>query len=272
MDAKKIKETLKNGNRVYGTLIVSTSPRWLDVINMLGLDFVFIDTEHIAIDRDQLSWMCHAYNGKDLATIVRIPSVDPNAAAMAIEGGANGVVAPYIEEAEEVRALSGAVKFRPVKGKKLEQFLNGEKEFEPQLDAYIRNQNEDNLLFANIESIPAVNNLDEILEVPGLDVVLVGPHDLTCSLGVPEQFDSPIFLREVERIIKKSRKAGIAVGVHASYDGALEQQMQWADLGANLIIHSGDINRFSQAMRDDMSLLRSKLGDTIDVGFSDVNI
>lgn len=77
MDGKSLRNKLRNGDKVYGTLIVSTSPKWLDVIDKIGLDFVFIDTEHIPIDRDRLSWMCHGYEGKGIVPIVRIPSPDP---------------------------------------------------------------------------------------------------------------------------------------------------------------------------------------------------
>ena len=88
MTGKELKETLKKGESAFGTLIVSTSPRWIEIIGQLSLDFVFIDTEHIAIDRHQLSWMCHSYAGKGLAPIVRIPSPDPYQACMVLDGGA----------------------------------------------------------------------------------------------------------------------------------------------------------------------------------------
>jgi len=74
MTGRQLSRALRSGKRVYGTLIVSHSPRWLDVIGKLGLDFVFIDTEHIAIDRIELSWMCNAYRAIGIAPIVRIPS------------------------------------------------------------------------------------------------------------------------------------------------------------------------------------------------------
>ena len=182
MNGKDLKAALRSGRKVYGSMIVSTSPKWLDVIGQLNLDFVFIDTEHIAIDRDKLSWMCHAYNGKGLASIVRIPSPDPYQACMVLDGGAKGIIAPYVESAEQVQQLRGAVKTRPLKGKKLEDYLSGDYELEPVLAAYIEKHNENNVLIVNIESRPAIEQLDAILAVPGLDAVLIGPHDLTAVL------------------------------------------------------------------------------------------
>src|SRR5690606_14580338 len=152
-----------------------------------GLDFVFIDTEHIALDREALSWMCQLYAQMNLAPLVRISEPNATLATMALDGGATGVVAPYVESAEQVRALVGAVKRRPIKGKRLQQLLNG-KPAEGTLKSYLQEHNANHVLVVNVESTPAIEALDEILAVPGLDAVLIGPHDLSCSLGIPEQY------------------------------------------------------------------------------------
>lgn len=256
MTGKEIKNALREGKPVFGTLIVSTSPKWLDIIGQLGLDFVFIDTEHIAIDRDQLSWMCHAYAGKGLVPVVRIPSPDPYQACMTLDGGAKGLVAPYIESVSEVQKLMGAIKFRPVKGKKLADHLEGKREMEPELLEYLEKNNEDNIFIINIESQTAIENLDDLLKVPGLDAVQIGPHDLSCNLGIPEQYDHPKYKTAVEDIITRAREAGIGAGIHVFYNNAVQHHLEWANKGANLILHSGDINRFSQSMFEDIKQLR----------------
>lgn len=272
MTGKELKHRLRSGKRVYGTMIVSTSPKWLDVINQLNLDFVFIDTEHIAIDRELLSWMCHGYNGKGLLPIVRIPSPDPYKACMVLDAGAKGLVAPYIESADEVKKLRGAVKYRPLKGQKLSDFINGKSSLEPGLAEYLEKHNDNNVLIINIESRTGIENLDEMLKVPDLDAVLVGPHDLSCNLGIPEQYDHPEFLDAVEKIIRKARNANIGAGVHAFFEGCLEREITWAEMGANFIMHSGDIQRFTQAMNDDITRLRSALHDDLKDTDRTVNI
>ncbi len=267
MTGKELKHRLRSGKRVYGTMIVSTSPKWLDIIDQLNLDFVFIDTEHIAIDRELLSWMCHGYNGKGLLPIVRIPSPDPYQACMVLDAGAKGLVAPYIESVDEVKQLQGAVKYRPLKGQKLSDFINGKSTLEPGLAEYLERHNDNNVMIINIESRTGIENLDEMLKVPGLDAVLVGPHDLSCNLGIPEQYDHPEFLDAVEKIIRKARNTNIGAGVHAFFEGCLEREIYWAEMGANFIMHSGDIQRFTQALSDDINKLRSALHD----GFKDTD-
>jgi 2-keto-3-deoxy-L-rhamnonate aldolase RhmA len=173
------------------------------------LDFVFIDTEHITIDREKLSWMCQAYRYAGLAPVVRIGSPDPYAACQILDGGACGLIAPYVETAAEVRELVGAVKRRPVKGAKLRAALSLQTPFEPALEAYVATQNRAHSLIVNIESVPAIEALDEILAVDGLDAVLIGPHDLSCSLGQPERYDTPEFEAAVTDIFRRARAAGI---------------------------------------------------------------
>ncbi len=272
MTGKKLRESLKNGNRVYGTLIVSTSPKWIDIIDKLNLDFVFIDTEHIAIDRHQLSWMCHAYAGKGVVPVVRIPSPNPYEASMVLDGGAKGVVAPYVESVNEVQQLVGAVKAKPLKGLKLSNYLDGTKDFESELAKYIEMNNENHVLIINIESQPAIDRIDEIVKVPGLDAVLIGPHDLTCNLGIPEQYHHPKFEAAVETIVTAARKANIGAGIHAFFVENIEMELEWANMGVNLILHSGDINRFAQVMSNDISRLRAALNDEVKRSQTTINI
>jgi staphyloferrin B biosynthesis citrate synthase len=260
MTGNEFRQALKQGRSVFGTLIVSPSPRWIDVIDQLDLDFVFIDTEHIAIDRHQLSWMCHAYAGKGIIPVVRIPSPDPYQACMTLDAGAKGIVAPYIETTNEVQQLRGAIKHRPLKGKKLSDFLEGKGELEPELMEYIEKNNEDHIFIINIESQAGIDNLDEILKVPGLDAVLIGPHDLSCNLGVPEQYEHPKFKSAVEDIFTRARKAGVGAGIHVFYGDSVKHELEWAEKGANLILHSGDINRFAQIIHDDIIKLRNAAG------------
>ncbi len=260
MNSQQLKEALRLGRRVYGTLIVSPSPRWPETVAKLGLDFVFIDTEHIPIDRAQLSWMCQTYRGLGLAPIVRIPAPDPYAACMVLDGGASGVVAPYVETVEQTQALRGAVKLRPLKGERLAGALRGDA-LEPELAAYLDRNNGDKLLVINIESVPALNRLDALLAVPGIDAVLIGPHVLSCSLGIPEQYDHPRFEEAVTRIFRTARARGVAAGIHGWV--GIERFVQWAGAGLNFIIYSADILAMRDKLTADVKEMKTRLGDIV---------
>jgi 4-hydroxy-2-oxoheptanedioate aldolase len=173
--------------------------------------------------------------------------------------GAGGVVAAYMETAAEVQLLRGATKLRPLKGRKLEALLAGTETLNSELDAYVRDRNAGNLLLANIESVAAIEALEEILAVPGLDAVLIGPHDLSCSLGVPEQYDHPLFEAAVQRIITAARAKSIGAGIHNL--PRLEQEIRWRKAGLNLILHRSDLSLFRQGIAQNLRAIREEAGD-----------
>ena len=257
MNNKEFLDRLKEGKCLYGTAIISPSPLWPLAVKKTGVDFVFIDTEHIPIDRTTLSWMCQVYKAYGLPPLVRIPSPDPQQACKALDGGASGILAPYIESREQVRELVGAVKLRPLKGKRLKEALQNQDSLEAELKNYLRDYNKDNFLIINVESAPAVKNLEQILAEPGLDGIIIGPHDLSISLGLPDQYDNPRFEDAVRKIISKAREKGLSVGIHLSEEAQL--QIKWAKAGANIIVHSSDIVLFQQRLKKDITGIRRAL-------------
>jgi 2-keto-3-deoxy-L-rhamnonate aldolase RhmA len=223
---------------------------------------VFLDTEHVPLERMEIAAMCQLYNALGIGPIVRIPSPDPFRACQMLDAGAAGVVAPYIETVEQVKEMVGAVKYRPLKGRRLEKILENPDRLEPELKQYLENYNRGNLCIINIESVPAVENLDALLKVPGLDGVFIGPHDLSVNMGLPEIYDHPEFEKMVVTIIKKCRENNIAVGIHLSESP--ERQVKWMKAGANIVIHSSDIAIFSQKLAHDIQFIRKNRGDESD--------
>jgi len=256
LNGKQLKQALHAGELVFGTAIYAPSPVWAGRVRQLGVDMVFIDSEHTPQDRGMISWMCQTYAALDMAPVVRIPAPDPYLAQMALDGGAQGVIAPYIEAPEQVRALGGAVHHGPVKGEKLRGLVQGAAAGD-ELEAYLAERNAQNNLFINIESVPALEALDDILAVPYIDAVLVGPHDLSCSLGLPERYEHPVFEEAIQTIIAKSRAAGVGVGIHHNF---LQQQIGWVQAGANLVMHSSDISAFVRMLTQEFQEIRAAVG------------
>jgi 2-keto-3-deoxy-L-rhamnonate aldolase RhmA len=245
---------LKSGQPVFGTLIASDSPDWPEHVARMGLDFVFLDTEHIAIERKALSWMCRAYSALGLPPIVRIPSADPHLALLALDGGAAGVMAPYVESVEQVNALVGAVKLRPLKGGRLVDALHDRTALEPAVSAYLDARNSDCIVTINIESRPALDNLDALLAVDGLDAVLVGPHDLSVSLGCPELYDAPEFDAAVRQVLRQARRHGVGAGVFSML--GTQRVVDWSAEGLNFVVHSSDYAAMRDAISTDVRAMR----------------
>ena len=259
MRGRELSEALRSGKRVYGTCLLSTSPVWPAAVAAAGIDLAFIDSEHIPMDRHQLAWICGAYSARNVAPIVRIPEPDPYQACMVLDGGAHGVIVPYVESAAQVRELRGAVKLRPLKGQRLQNALDDKEGLGDEVDAYLAKFNRNSVLIVNIESVPALEALDAILAEPGLDAVLVGPHDLSINLGIPEEYGHPDFLAAISTIIKKARAASVGVGIH--FSNGMEQEIKWGKEGANLIMHSSDLVLFRDVLRADLKKFREALGE-----------
>ena len=259
--AKNLIQKLNDGETIYGTCIVSTSPIWSKALVNSGLDYVFLDTEHIPMDRNELAMLCQVYKAMGLPPIVRISSPDPYLACMAKDAGAVGIIAPYIESVDQIREMVGATKYRPLKGERLRSVLYGNEVLDPAVITYLDNYNEGSMCIVNIESMAALENLDALLDVPGLDAVIIGPHDLSINLGLPEQYENPEYEKVVKEIIHKTRSKGLAAGIH--FPGVPERQIKWMKEGANIVMHSSDMFLFSQKLKEDFSKIKNAAGENL---------
>jgi 4-hydroxy-2-oxoheptanedioate aldolase len=257
MTGREIIKNLHEGRRVFSSAVVNTSPLWPNLVKQAGVDFVFVDTEHTPIDRNTLSWICQTYQALGIPPVVRLPCNDPFEACKALDAGAGGVIGPYLETPEQARGLAGAVKWRPLKGRRLDDALRDAYTLEPELREYLEKRNADKIFIANIESVPAIENLDAICSVPGLDAVLIGPHDLSCSLGIPEQYGHPRFDEAVRTIFRIAREHKVGAGIH--FWLGLEQEIAWSKAGGNLVMHSSDVAAYSRTLKSELEQLRKAL-------------
>jgi 4-hydroxy-2-oxoheptanedioate aldolase len=257
MTSHDIIRALHDGRRVFASAVVAHSPYWPDAASKAGIDFVFIDSEHTPLDRETLAWMCKAYDGAGVPPVVRIPCNDPFEACKVLDAGAAGVIGPYVESPDQVRGLVGAVKLRPLKGGRLQAALRDRATMEPELAAYLDKHNGDRILIVNIESVPAIENLHAICSVPGLDAVLIGPHDLSCNLGIPEDYKNPKFDQAVRTIFRIAREHNVGAGIHFWTD--MDQELAWARAGGNLVMHSSDLATYTNSLKSDIDRLRRAL-------------
>jgi len=239
-------------------------------VSSAGLDFVFIDTEHIPLERTEVVQMCQLYTALGISPVVRIPSVDPVRACQMLDSGAEGVVAPYIETTSQVKELAGAIKYRPLKGKVLEDLLEDPSSTPPELKIYLEHYNRNNLCILNIESMPAVENLVSLIAVPGVDAVFIGPHDLSVNLGIPEQYDHAAFEKEVKYIIKTCRSQNVPVGIH--FSESPNRQLRWMTDGVNIVIHSSDFALFTQKLKHDIGSIKNRNGEQVSTEFGEIII
>jgi 4-hydroxy-2-oxoheptanedioate aldolase len=266
MIGNDFRNALRSGQTVYGTLITSTAPKMFDVTIGLGLDYIFICNEHVLYNQEAMGWMCRAYKAAGINPVVRILEPDPYLATQALDAGAGAILVPYVENIDDVYQLVGAVKYRPLKGKKLKKILYGEEKPSEELATYLKKQNNNNTLLINIESPTGVDHMEQFFDIqsvdgPGVDGIVIGPHDLSVACEMPEKYRSQQFIELSCGIIDKARKCGVAAGGHTGSRGNLDLQMAWAKAGATIILHSSDVFLFADKLQEEMNLLREAKGE-----------
>lgn len=259
MRGREFSEALRAGRRIYGTAMEGMgTPRWPRAFAGLGLDFVFLDSEHNPVDRATLAWACQAYAAHGIAPVLRIPEPSPWHAAMALDLGAQGVIVPYVETVAQVRAMIGSVKHRPLKGAALDRVLDEGVFPSEETEPYLAGFNADAALIIMIESPAGVAALPDLLAPGGVDAVLMGPHDLSVSHGVPEQYEHPVFLSAMRQVIQTCRARGVGVGLHY-ISGSVTRAIEWAEWGCNLICHRADTLYIARGIQEEIGALRAAL-------------
>lgn len=259
MNGAELKATLKSGGRVFGTMIsVNRNPRWVPILDGVGLDYAIIDTEHNPRSRGELGDYLTMFNTSGVVPIVRIPIPDSHYVTMAMDAGAQGVLAPYCETVEEATQVVAAAKWRPLKGEAARHLMETGEHVSDATKTYLEERNKNSVAIIGIESVAAVNNLSEILKVPGIDGIFVGPNDMSISLGFPDQYDRQEYQNTVKHVIDTAGAQGIAVLVHHQTP---ELSSFWIGQGARFILHGTDRRAMAEGFRTEFNHLRKVAGD-----------
>ena len=259
MSGADLKATLQQGGRIFGTMIsINRSPRWIPILDGVGLDYVIIDTEHSPRSRGELGDYLTMFNTISVVPIVRIPIPDAHYVTMAIDAGAQGILAPYCETAAQAREVVKAAKFRPLKGAAAERALDTDQFPSAASREYLANRNRNNICIIGIESQAAVDNLDAILAVPHIDAVFVGPNDMSISLGVPDDYGQEVYIRTVKGIIERCAQRGLPTLVHHQTP---ELSEFWIEQGARFVLHGTDRRALAEGFRTEFARLRAKAAE-----------
>ncbi len=256
MSGADLKATLQQGGRIFGTMIsVNRNPRWIPIMDGVGLDYVIIDTEHNPRSRGELGDYLAMFATSSVVPIVRIPIPDSHYVTMAIDAGAQGILAPYCETVDQVREVVKAAKYRPLKGVAAEQALATGEFPSSASREYLEARNRDNICIIGIESQAAVDNLDAILGVPGIDAIFVGPNDMSISLGVPDDYAQEVYKTTVKGIIDQCEANGLPTLVHHQTP---ELSEYWIQQGARFVLHGTDRRAMAEGFRTEFSRLRDQ--------------
>lgn len=255
---KNIRYILQSGGCVIGSWINTGSPIVAELMATMGFDFLTVDAEHSAVDLPQAQALFQAIRAgdPDCAPLVRLPGHDYAITKRYLDAGAAGVIAPLINSAEQAREVVRAVKYPP-QGARGVGYCRANS-YGLCLDEVVATANEQTLVCIQIEHVEGLRNLDEILAVPGVDAVFIGPYDLSASLGITGQFDHQEMVEARQGVLDACRKRGMAAGIHVVPPN-VEEAVQRFREGYRMIAYSLDITMLTQACRSGLSEIHRRL-------------
>ena len=206
-----IKDSIKSGRTVVGTTIAPNVD--VPVLADAGYDFLLFDTQHSTWEIKQLGAPIQAMRGKKAAPLVRVAANQADQICFALDAGARGIIVPMINTKAEAEAVVRACKYSPL-GDRSNSGVRGEWGEQPTYRDYLDTVNNDLLIIPMIETNQAIANIDEILSVPGIDVLLVGPSDLSIELGVPLDYPSDTYQAGLDKIAAACKKHSVVPGMY----------------------------------------------------------
>jgi 4-hydroxy-2-oxoheptanedioate aldolase len=204
-----IRERLaRESELLHGVLSAIPSAVAAQAIAAAGADFLLVDREHSPIGRESMQAMIAATAGTACAPLVRVPGIDEAEVKSALDAGAEGVVFPMVRSAEDVARCVALLRYPPEGSRGWGPFV-AHSRYGTSPAEYSTTVGPHVTCWAQIETLEAVQSIDAIVRVPGLDVVIVAPFDLSIALGVEGRFDAPVFVEAVEAIERAATAANV---------------------------------------------------------------
>lgn len=253
MVMKFIRERVLSGERLFGTWCNLGSSLTAEMAGTAGFDWVLIDLEHGAGDYGNLVHQLQAVAATNAAAIVRIAWNDSPRFKRVLDVGASGVMVPYVNSADEARAASRSMRYPP-DGVRGVATLNRAASFGTDFPTYFRRANAELVTIVQIETREAVAASDSIAAVDGVDVLFVGPMDLSTSLAISDPFHDRTFLDTLETIAKAARSHGKAPGILVATE---EQVALVAERGYTFVALGSDGGMVMNGMKQSISVLRA---------------
>ena len=226
------KEKLKQGETVFGCFVRYPNATLVEVLGYCGWDFIVFDGEHGTIEPADCEQMARAAELQDVTPIARVPVNQPHVILRFMDSGVQGLHVPMVKSASDAEAVVQSVKYQPRGSRGLAGVRASDYAQRSSLGQYVAQANAETLVVVHIETQDAVERLPEIIRVDGLDVVFLGPTDLSNSLGHPGEMQHPKVQATFERFVESASGGGPAIGVMVPN---AEAARQWKSRGARYI-------------------------------------
>lgn len=235
-----------SGGQVFGMFMKSGDPAFVEAAGYAGLDFAVLDMEHGPVGLERMQNNVRAAQLARMAPVIRVPSLSETAVGQALDIGAYGVQVPQITSADEARRAVRYGKFHPAGERGACRFVRAALYSATTGGEYFRNANQ-TLIILQLEGVAAIESLDAILDVQGVDIMFIGPYDLSQSLGLPGQTTHPAVVSAMRDIVGRAAAKNIATGTFTDSEETLRM---WVEAGVRYITYSVDVGVFMTACRE----------------------
>ncbi|MCC6175359.1 MAG: aldolase [Chloroflexi bacterium] len=257
MKPNPVARTLRQGGVALGTMMFEFDTTGIARLAAeAGAEFAIFDMEHTGWSVETIRMLVATTGGTDLVPMVRVPATQYHLIARPLDVGARGIMVPMVESAEQARVIVRSAKYPPVGGRGAAFGVAHDDYSGGDLVEKMRSANDEIVLIAQIETAAGVENVEAIAQVEGIDVLWIGHFDLTNSLGIPGQFEHPMYTDSVKRTIEACQKYGKAAGFMAS---GVEDVLAKIDQGFRILAYSGDLWLYQQALATGLSTVREWL-------------
>lgn len=250
---KNLKKRIQKGEAVNGCWLNLGSSVTAEIVGSAGFDWVLIDLEHGAGNEKDILTQLQALEYTNTAAIVRVESSEKQRIHRVLDVGAEGVMCPHINNADEARMVVDGLRYPPGGSRGVAKMVRASG-FGKNFDAYYSTANENLLGVVQIETPEALNYLDEIAGTDGVDVLFIGPADLTMSMGIFGQFDHPAFLDAVKATVNAAQKAGKATGILFFNP---DDYIKYHEMGIRMIACGADATFVADGARNMVSKLNA---------------
>jgi 2-keto-3-deoxy-L-rhamnonate aldolase RhmA len=250
------KERLEAGELAIGVgLRMARTVEIAKAMRAAGFDFLFIDMEHNSMSIDIAAQISVAAQDAGITPVVRVPGFEHHLATRVLDGGGQGIVVPHVDTDEAARRMARNCRYPPLGRRSITGAL-------PQLDFQALPVGEAmaaldraTLLILMLESPEAIENVERIAAVPGVDALLIGASDLSIEMGIPGQFEHPRLVAAFERVIAACRASGIHPGIGGVYEPPLLER--YVGMGFRLIMAGNDLALLMAAGRQRAAAVRA---------------
>lgn len=253
-DVEVFRKALHSEQGAFGPFMITSDPAFVEAAGYAGYDFVLLDMEHGPGTFENLQNLIRAANVSGVCPVVRVPRGTDIWIDQALDVGAGAIMIPQIDSADQVRAAVSAAKFSPRGTRGTCRFVRSAAYGAiPGADYFAKAQ--DTMVILQAEGQKAIDNLDDILSVEGVDIVFVGPYDLSASLGIIGQINHPLVMERIAQIVHKAAAKGVQVGCFAD---SAESGRKLLEMGVKFIGYSCDTAIFMNMAKADVAAFRNE--------------